>query len=57
MLSMYLISIYLSALFRLNYIPSDDNLKPEEGGVFQKFEEELEINDFPQQARYMIIEH
>ena len=31
-------------------------LRPvEEGGIFQKYEEELEINDFPQQARYETI--
>ena len=36
---------------KLNYTPSDEPAKPEEGGIFQKFEEELEINDFPQQAR------
>ena len=30
-------------------------LRPvEEGGVFQKYEEELEINDFPQQARWKV---
>jgi len=39
---------------KLNYTPSDDPLKPEEGGIFQKFEEELEINDFPQQARWKV---
>merc|ERR1712203_983497 len=30
-------------------------LRPvEEGGIFQKYEEELEINDFPQQARWQV---
>ena len=24
------------------------------GGIFQKYEEELEINDFPQQARWKV---
>ena len=39
---------------RLNYTPSDEKLTPEDGGIFQKFEEELEINDFPQQARWKV---
>jgi len=39
---------------KLNYTPSDEPAKPEEGGIFQKFEEELEINDFPQQARWKV---
>ena len=26
----------------------------EDGGIFQKYEEELEINDFPQQARWKV---
>jgi len=39
---------------KLNYTPSDEPIKPEEGGIFQKFEEELEINDFPQQARWKV---
>jgi len=42
---------------RLNYVPGEgpDLLRPvEEGGVFQKYEEELEINDFPQQARWKV---
>merc|ERR1719319_868083 len=42
---------------RLNYVPGEgpDLLRPvEEGGVFQKYEEELEINDFPQQARLVL---
>ena len=41
---------------KLNYVPGEGGeplLRPvEEGGVFQKYEEELEINDFPQQARF-----
>jgi ATP-dependent RNA helicase DDX46/PRP5 len=39
---------------RLNYVPED---KPAEEAVvdqFKTFEEELEINDFPQQARWRI---
>ena len=40
---------------KLNYVPGEGGeplLRPvEEGGIFQKYEEELEINDFPQQAR------
>lgn len=39
---------------RLNYIPSDEPMMVEDGGIFQKFEEELEINDFPQQARWKV---
>jgi len=32
-----------------------DLLRPmEEGGVFQNYEEELKINDFPQQARWKV---
>ena len=42
---------------KLNYVPGEGGeplLRPvEEGGVFQKYEEELEINDFPQQARFL----
>jgi hypothetical protein len=34
----------------LNYTPTEEPLLPEEGGILQKFEEELEINDFPQQV-------
>ena len=45
------LSLILMISPRLNYIPTEEALKPEEGGIFQKFEEELEINDFPQQAR------
>ena len=44
---------------KLNYVPGEGGeplLRPvEEGGIFQKYEEELEINDFPQQARYEIL--
>ena len=44
---------------KLNYVPGEGGeplLRPvEEGGVFQKYEEELEINDFPQQARFVRI--
>ena len=39
---------------RLNYTPSDEPMMVEDGGIFQKFEEELEINDFPQQARWKV---
>ena len=39
---------------RLNYTPSDKPMLVEDGGIFQKFEEELEINDFPQQARWKV---
>eukprot|EP00092_Neocalanus_flemingeri_P036773 GFUD01040034.1.p1 GENE.GFUD01040034.1~~GFUD01040034.1.p1 ORF type:complete len:983 (+),score=375.88 GFUD01040034.1:216-3164(+) len=39
---------------RLNYTPSDEPMLVEDGGIFQKFEEELEINDFPQQARWKV---
>jgi len=39
---------------RLNYTPSDEPMTVEDGGIFQKFEEELEINDFPQQARWKV---
>jgi len=42
---------------RLNYVPGEgpDLLRPmEEGGVFQNYEEELKINDFPQQARWKV---
>ena len=41
-------------MFRLNYTPTEEPLLPEEGGIFQKFEEELEINDFPQQVGFFI---
>ena len=39
---------------RLNYTPSDEPVMVEDGGIFQKYEEELEINDFPQQARWKV---
>ena len=39
---------------RLNYTPSDEPMMVEDGGIFQKYEEELEINDFPQQARWKV---
>lgn len=47
---------------RLNYQPKDDDGESEcgdcaEGGmeeIFRKYEEELEINDFPQQARWRV---
>ena len=44
---------YLAAKLnaRLNYTPSDEPMLVEDGGIFQKFEEELETNDFLQQVR------
>ena len=41
---------------RLNYQPKEEEEKEEEEEVetFHKFEEELEINDFPQQARWRV---
>lgn len=47
---------------RLNYQPKDEDCESENGdgpeaGVeetFRKYEEELEINDFPQQARWRV---
>lgn len=41
---------------RLNYQPKEEEEKEEEEEMetFQKFEEELEINDFPQQARWRV---
>lgn len=47
---------------RLNYQPKDDDGEnecgdsPEAGAeeIFRKYEEELEINDFPQQARWRV---
>lgn len=42
---------------KLNYQPKDeDELALESGadGLFKKYEEELEINDFPQQARWKV---
>ncbi len=46
---MYL-SLNIFFFRRLNYTPTEEPLLPEEGGILQKFEEELEINDFPQQV-------
>ncbi|XP_071447908.1 probable ATP-dependent RNA helicase DDX46 isoform X1 [Hetaerina americana] len=41
---------------KLNYQPKEEDEKPEEEIVetFRKYEEELEINDFPQQARWRV---
>lgn len=40
---------------KLNYQPKDDEDNPEQSEqVFRKYEEELEINDFPQQARWKV---
>ena len=39
---------------RLNYTPSDEPMLVEDGGIFLKFEKELEINDFPQQVRWKV---
>lgn len=41
---------------RLNYQPKEEEDKEEEEEVetFHKYEEELEINDFPQQARWRV---
>lgn len=41
---------------RLNYQPKEEDEKTEEDQVetFRKYEEELEINDFPQQARWRV---
>lgn len=41
---------------KLNYQPKeeDDILIPGNDNVFRKYEEELEINDFPQQARWKV---
>jgi ATP-dependent RNA helicase DDX46/PRP5 len=41
---------------KLNYQPKEEDDKPEEEQVetFRKYEEELEINDFPQQARWRV---
>ena len=46
---------------RLNYQPSGENAEDEEENAgqateesYQKFEEELEINDFPQLARWRV---
>lgn len=41
---------------KLNYQPKEDEdgLLPGQQSVFTKYEEELEINDFPQQARWKV---
>ena len=41
---------------KLNYQPKEEDDKSEEEQVetFRKYEEELEINDFPQQARWRV---
>lgn len=41
---------------RLNYQPkeTDDKSEEEQVETFRKYEEELEINDFPQQARWRV---
>lgn len=41
---------------RLNYQPKDDDEKMDDDSeqTFRKYEEELEINDFPQQARWRV---
>lgn len=40
---------------KLNYQPKDDEEMGETSdGMFKKYEEELEINDFPQQARWKV---
>ncbi|GLV39508.1 pre-mRNA processing factor 5 [Carabus blaptoides fortunei] len=41
---------------RLNYQPKDEDEKADEESeqTFRKYEEELEINDFPQQARWRV---
>lgn len=42
---------------KLNYQPKeeeDEKIKEEEPETFRKYEEELEINDFPQQARWRV---
>lgn len=41
---------------KLNYQPKDEDETPIESNetVFRKYEEELEINDFPQQARWKV---
>lgn len=38
---------------RLNYVPTE-KVEEEDVNEFQVFEEELEINDFPQQVRFKI---
>lgn len=41
---------------RLNYQPKDDDDRNDDDSeqTFRKYEEELEINDFPQQARWRV---
>lgn len=41
---------------KLNYQPKDDDERDAEDSeqTFRKYEEELEINDFPQQARWRV---
>ncbi|KAL7024973.1 hypothetical protein ACKWTF_013285 [Chironomus riparius] len=41
---------------KLNYQPKDDEdaMMEQTDGMFKKYEEELEINDFPQQARWKV---
>lgn len=41
---------------RLNYQPKDEDDRNDEDSeqTFRKYEEELEINDFPQQARWRV---
>lgn len=41
---------------KLNYQPKDEDeeLIPGQDNIFRKYEEELEINDFPQQARWKV---
>lgn len=41
---------------KLNYQPKDDDdrMDDENEQTFRKYEEELEINDFPQQARWRV---
>lgn len=41
---------------KLNYQPKDEDevMMEQSDGLFKKYEEELEINDFPQQARWKV---
>lgn len=42
---------------KLNYQPKEDDevlVTPGNDSTFKKYEEELEINDFPQQARWKV---
>lgn len=39
---------------RLNYQPRDESNSEPAEEVFRKYETELEINDFPQQARWRV---